>query len=233
MISTGKEKLRKGGPVEYSIGFVDFLGAKIDLSLRPLIPRPETKFWVRKVIREIQNKKAKNIQVLDLFAGSGCVGIAILKTCPDFCRRVDFAEIDGKFLNQIEINLKLNKISRTKYKLIQSDVFENIKGKYLYILANPPYVAESRKNEVQKSVLDFEPKKSLFGGNDGLFFIKKFLKEARFHLKNGGKIYLEFDPQQKEEVRKILIGSGHANHRFFKDQYGKWRYLILRLRAQD
>lgn len=245
-------------PIEYSVGFVDFLGVKIDLSKKPLIPRPETAFWVRKVIEEIKNYKLKikNLRILDIFAGSGCIGIAILKACPEFCRRVDFGEIDKKFLKQIEINLKLNKISRTKYRLLQSDIFQNInpvrkgvanvlglhpsrlsrcaglsngvKGDYNYILANPPYVAKSRQEEVQKSVLDFEPEKALFGGKEGLLYIKKFLKEAKGHLKKEGKIYLEFDPQQKEKIKKILERYGYTNYRFFKDQYRKFRYLTIK-----
>lgn len=215
-------------PIEYSKGFCRFLGCKIDLSCKPMIPRLETEFWVKKAIQDINLPRAKSrgkIDILDIFAGSGCIGISILKNIEN--SKVDFAEINKKFLKQIKINLKINKINPARYKVIQSDIFQRIKGKYDYIFANPPYVATSRKYLVQNSVLDFEPQTAIFAGSDGLFYIKRFLKEAKKHLKNYGKIYLEFDHFHKKELEKILSKFGYKNFKFFKDQYKKWRYVIL------
>lgn len=228
------EKLKKGEPVDYLIGFVEFLGSKIDLSQRPFIPRPETEFWLEKAIKEIQNskfrvpaKRVQNLKILDLFSGSGCIGLAILKNVKK--AKVDFAEIQKKFLKQIEINLKLNRVNKKRYRIIRSDIFDETTGKYDYIFANPPYISNKRLREVQKSVLNFEPKNSFFGGKDGLLYIKKFLKEAKSHLKKTGRIYLEFDPFQKEEIIKILNEFNYSSYQIHRDQYGKWRYLIVGL----
>ena len=221
-------------PDEYRKGFTKFLNCKIDLRNRVFIPRIETEFWVGKVINEIQyasKKRSLNscVFILDMFAGSGCIGIAILRACPEFCRRVDFVDNDKKAIEQIKINLKLNKIPKERYKIYKSDLFEKLKNKkYDIIFANPPYVAKERVKEVQPSVLRYEPKKAILAGKKGLFYIKKFLKEAKKHLKKDGIIYLEFDPLQKEDIEKISEKEKYKNFQFFKDQFKKYRWVKIK-----
>jgi len=220
------QRLQKGEPVAYVIGFVDFLGCKIDLSFRPLIPRPETEFWTEKAIEDIKKSGRKKVRCLDIFAGSGCIGVAVLKHAP--VAVVDFAEKEKKFLEQIKLNARLNNLSLKRCKFIQSDIFSNISddGGYDYIFANPPYVAETRRAKVQKSALKWEAPCAIFGGRNGLFYINKFLKQARGYLKPEGKIYMEFDSRQKNEIAGILKRRGYGNINFYKDQYGRWRYMM-------
>jgi release factor glutamine methyltransferase len=208
-------RLKAGEPIDYIIGWKEFLGVKIDLSLRPLIPRPETEYWVAKVVKGDPRPK-----ILDIFAGSGCAGLAVLKHWPEV--KVDFADLDDRALEQVRINLKLNKL---RGRLIKSDVFKNIKGKYDLILANPPYIPAGRK--LSQSVASFEPRRALFAGADGLNIIKKFLKDLPQHLRPGGTCYLEFDTNQKILIDKLLEKLGYQNHTFYRDQYGRYRYLVL------
>ena len=220
-------------PIEYVRGFTQFLGCKIDLSKKPLIPRVETEFWVEQAIKNIPTfSRMSECYVLDMFSGSGCIGIAILKHTPNsLC---DFADIEENSLKQIKINLKINNIHKKKYRIIKSDIFKNInkKNKYDYIFANPPYIPKKNKNKVQKSVLDFEPKKALFGGEDGLLYIRRFLKDAKNYLNPGGKIFMEFDSPQKKEIEKLVKKEGYnppvGGCEFQKDQYGKWRAVMLK-----
>ncbi len=222
------ERLKAGEPVAYVIGFSEFLGCRIDLSKKPLIPRVETEYWVGEAIKEINGGR-----VLDIFAGSGCIGIALLKNNKKvLCDISDFSE---DCLKQIRINLKINKIDKKRYKVIRSDIFRSINKKYDFILANPPYIPKTRKNKLPKSVINFEPKQALFGGTDGLYFIRKFLKEARNYLQpasteasaRGPKIFMEFDSAQKKEIEKLIKKFGYKNLEFHRDQFGKWRWVAI------
>ncbi|MDP2938715.1 MAG: class I SAM-dependent methyltransferase, partial [Candidatus Omnitrophota bacterium] len=138
-------------PIEYKRGYVNFLGCKIDLKFRPMIPRKETAFWLKRVIKEIC-KKGENFAFLDVFSGSGCIGLAVLKNCSKRAKMGVFSEIDKGFVKQIKFNLKLNEIDPKKYKVVQSDIFKNITGRYGYIFANPPYVGLDNRHLVQESV---------------------------------------------------------------------------------
>lgn len=223
------ERLKRGEPLDYVIGFTEFLGCKIDLSKKPLIPRPETEFWaevsIRKMSRYFHGREKHGTKVLDMFAGSGCIGIPIMRHIKN--STVIFSDNNKKFLEQIRINCRLNNIPENRYKIMKSNVFSNVKSKFDYILTNPPYIAKNRIKKIQKSVLKYEPKEALFGGEDGMFYIRKFLASAKNFLNHGGKIYMEFDSAQKNKIRKILEKYGYKNFEFEKDQYGRWRYLIV------
>ncbi len=215
-------------PKAYQKGFINFLNCKIDLSKRVLIPRIETMYWVKKAIKDIK-KNNKEIEALDIFSGSGCIGVAILKKIPVLCHKLDFADKCQKAVNQIKINLKINNIPEEKYKVYKSSFFNKIpKKKYDFIFANPPYVAKKRISEVGKSVLKYEPQEALFSGEDGLGHIKEFLKKAKSFLKKEGCIYLEFDPQQKGRIEKILQKQNYSFFKFHKDQFKKYRFVKIK-----
>ena len=217
-------RLKAGEPVDYVIGFTDFLGCKIDLSKKTLIPRQDTEFWVEEELKNISKGK-----ILDIFSGSGCIGVAILKKRSKVL--CDMVDKDKKAIEQIEINCKLNKISKKIYKIIRSDIFKNVRGKYDYIFANPPYVAIKKINSIQKSVLKYEPKNALFGGADGLYYIKIFLKQAKNRLNPGGKIFMEFSPEQKPAIEKVIRqladANKYKNFEFKKDQNNRWRWVAI------
>jgi len=213
---------------------IRFLGCRIDTSKRVFIPRPETEFWVEKAIETIKkmaNSKqsgldSKQIKILDIFAGSGCIGIAVLRNTKNTF--VDFVDIDKNAIEQIKINLLKNKIPKHRYRVHKSDIFQDLRNqKYDFILANPPYCALKRINEVDPEVLKNEPHIALLAGEDGMFYIRKFLRQAKIYLKPKGIIFMEFDPQQKSEIEEILKREGFK-FEIKKDQYKKWRYIIAK-----
>lgn len=210
--------LKTGYPVDYIIGYCDFLGLKIDLEKRPLIPRPETEFWTNKIVNTI-NKESK-LELLDIFCGSGCVGLALLKNFPN--ATCTFADINAEFLSQTKHNADINGISQERFQLIESDVFSRVAGKFDLITANPPYV--SKYDQTQPSV-KYEPAHAIFAEDNGLDLIRKFLTSARDYLNDGGKIFMEFGESQKQELEEILKRLGYTQVHFNADQFGKWRWI--------
>ncbi len=222
-------RLQNGEPLAYVIGWVPFLGAKIYLDSLPLIPRSETEFWVANAIDEI-NKKIKesnleNPKILDLCAGSGCIGVAILKNIAG--SQVDFVEIDTKHHETIQKNIienvNENSVDINRAKIFGGNLFENVNQKYDFILTNPPYINPDKIKDVQKSVLDNEPHIALFGGDDGMQIVREILKTVPKFLSENGVLYIEHEPEQANEIQNILPGIEPM-----PDQFGVIRYSIFR-----
>lgn len=227
------ERLKSGEHIDYVIGWKNFLGVKVDLSVRPLIPRPETEYWTEKVIEELRSRTKNQepgtkhlLRILDLFSGSGCVGLAILKHVPE--TRVDFADIEPAYFKGIRKSARWSGISGKRLKAITSDVFKDLgSAKYDYILANPPYIPLPRKKRLPAAVTRQEPSRALFGGKDGLRFIRILLREGKKHLAGEGGMVIEFDSPQKPEIAALARRYGW-HPEFSRDHYGKWRTAALR-----
>ena len=129
--------------------------------------------------------------------------------------------------SKIQKNLELNSIEKDRVNIVQTNDLDNIPNiVFDYIFANPPYIAEERKSEVQRSVLLHEPHKALFAADSGLLHIKKLLKDSYAILKTGGVLYIEFDSPQKDKLEQFIPTNLYA-YEFRKDQFGKWRVLKL------
>ena len=218
-------RMAKGEPLEYLLGEVKFCDAVIDLSLKPMIPREETEYWAKTAIAEIADnrqqitdlrEKAKPFRALDLFSGSGNVGIALLKNINDI--KVEMIEFDKSFKKQIEISLIKNKIEMDRAKVMTGDVFEGASGPYDVITAVPPYVPPQMKDEVMKE-LKGEKELSFFDKEDGYYYHKQVLSRAKEFLKDGGVLYLEFDITQKEKIEQLAKEYNLTKYRFLFDPY--------------
>ncbi len=213
-------RLESGEPLAYVIGFIPFLGCHIDLSMRPLIPRTETEYWAEKMISQFKLRQ-EEFTCLDLFSGSGCLGLSLSKHCSR--SKVDFADNSDNCIKQIKINLSLNNIGNERSKIIKSDLFDRIKDKYDLILANPPYLNQEQIECLTDSVKNYEPIDALAGGEEGLYFIEKFLFLAKRHLKKGGEIWLEFDSSQKKDIQNMANKYDYRCE-LGKDQFNSWRF---------
>lgn len=224
------KRLALGEPLAYLIGHSPFLDCTIWLDGKPLIPRPETEYWVAEAIKVIQGGQTMSLgigehtpHILDLCAGSGCIGIAVAKALPE--AHVDFGEIDVRLLPTIEKNLKENTIPLKRCNIVHTNLFSEVNKQYDFILSNPPYIDETLER-TEASVVKHEPYVALFGGKDGLEVIKKIIEQAPAHLTTGGQLWLEHEPEQSETIIQLAekVEFSATTH---KDQYGVERYSVL------
>lgn len=210
---------------DYARGWVPFLDCKIYLDSHPLIPRLETEYWVELAIAEIRHRMSDlDIRCLDLFAGSGAIGVAVLKHLPQ--SRVDFGEIDAAHLPTILKNVRENGIDENRVRAVKTDVWQDISGTYDIVLANPPYLSPALRDRVQSSVLAHEPETALFAEENGLALIRRTAEGLRAHLAPGGTLYIEHEPEQSESIAKIASENGLAADTF-PDQYGLARWSAV------
>lgn len=217
--------MARGEAYEYLIGEVPFCGVKIDLTFRPMIPRVETEFWVRHAIEQIKSGPSfYTLRMLDLFSGSGNVGLALLKNIPE--STVDFIEYDPKLNEQIELSIIKNNIKKTRTRVLTGDTWEGAIGTYDYIFAVPPYVPRHMMEEIMKD-LPAEDPLSFFDKDDGYYYHKQVMIHGHQFLRQGGAILLEFDITQREEIERLALEFGWNSYSFLQDPYEHECVIIL------
>lgn len=218
-------RLQKGEPYEYVLGYMDFLGAKIDLLLRPMIPRPETAFWVARAIEELKGKEGK-LHLADTFAGSGNVGVALLKHLPN--ATVDISEFDPALKEQIEKNIALNTIEPERALVIHGSVLEGLAGEYDAIFAVPPYVPYEALPDLDPEMIEYEPHMAFFAHENGHEFHHALIAGAWDLLKEGGTLYMEADMDHNDAIRNLVEGTKWSKLEFWPDPYGATPNVVLR-----
>ena len=207
-------------PAQYIIGHAEFYGMELKVDERVLISRPETEELVELILTENPNP---NLSVLDIGTGSGAIALAIAKNRPDWC--VTASDISPDALNLASENAKLQDL---KISFKKSDCFEEITENYDIIVSNPPYISRADESEVGLNVLHSEPHLALFAEEDGLAIYRKIAQEAKNHLREGGKVYLEIGYKQGRSVpalfRKYLP---EKRVRTLKDQFGQDRMVVV------
>ncbi len=226
-----KHRIERGEPWRYVLGYADFLDCRIDLSQRPMIPRPETAFWVQKVIEECssnsaQDKKGKGpIKALDLYAGSGNIGVALLKHLPQ--AHVTFSELDEKLLPGIERSIVDSGIDPSRATVIAGDSLNAIESTRVFdvICANPPYIDPADEADLDPE-MRHEPHIAFFGSADGMAHHRELIERGREFLSQHGAIYCECDIDQVPELKRILATTDWY-HEFWKDPFGHEDVMVL------
>lgn len=218
-------RLQNGEPYEYVLGHADFLGAHIDLSLKPMIPRPETAFWVARAIEELKVHDGP-LRIADTFAGAGNVGIALLMHLPN--ATVEFFELDSTLKPQIEKSIALNGIDASRTKVVTASDIEGLTGEYDAIFAVPPYVPYEALPELDQEMIDHEPHLAFFAHDGGHEFHKILIEKGRSFLKEGGVLYMEADMDHNDWVREAIKDTAWKSLEFWPDPYGATPNVVLR-----
>jgi len=209
------ERRKKGEPVAYITNNKEFWNDSFYVDKNVLIPRPDTELIIDQVLTIFP--KNKQLQLLDIGVGSGCILLSLLKERPNFFGTG--IDISKKSINISKYNAKILKLTN-RVKFYNSDV-DNFKiGKYDIIVSNPPYIKLLNLKYLERDVINFEPRLALSGGFDGFSNIRKVVSKAADLIKRNGRLILEIGFSQTEKVRKILKENGFYTNKVIKD-YGK------------
>lgn len=226
---------QKNMPIQYILGSVPFNDLTILVKPPILIPRPETEEWTINVVQQLKNLKNKSLQILDLATGSGCIALTFAQHLPKSL--VTATDISQTALTLAQENSTYNKIYNIH--LIKSDLFSAIhpKKQFDLIVANPPYIAESEKKELDRSVTQWEDNNALFAPDNGLALIKKIIDCAPAYLRENNEmkslaipqLAIEIDYQQGSIVKKYM-NKGHYNAvQIYKDLHSNDRVAVGRI----
>ena len=214
------QQLAAHKPAQYIIGRADFYEMQLKVDERVLIPRPETEDLVELILAE---NHEENLSVLDIGTGSGAIALALSKNRPDWS--VTAADISQEALELASENAK-NQNLQIFFK--KSDCFTEISEKYDIIVSNPPYISREDESEVGLNVLYSEPHLALFADEDGLAIYRRIAEDAKYHLKDGGKIYLEIGYKQGQSVPELFRKHFPEKRvRTLKDQFGQDRMVVV------
>ena len=223
IIRTLTDRHLNGEPVAYLIGEWEFYGLTLDVCRDVLIPRPDTETLVERGILFLRDKE--NARVLDLCAGSGCVGLAIADNCPD--AKVVLGEWSEDALRVCRQNIRRCALTE-QVQAAQADALEpppRLLRDFDLILCNPPYIPTLEIPRLDPSVRDYEPHIALDGGEDGLKFYRAVAKKWKRALKPGGKLAFEVGFDQAPAVEYILAEHGYQDIQTTLDPGMHWRVV--------
>ncbi len=214
----------KREPIAYILKNKEFWSKEFLVNRYTLIPRPETELLCENIIKIFKNK---NLYLLDMGTGSGCIILSILTELKnakgigvDISRKA--IEVAKKNANKLNLNKKVKFFNKP---------LENIYGyKFDLIVSNPPYIRTADIKNLSDDVKRFEPKIALDGGKDGLDVIKKVIYKSKTILKNLGWLALEIGYGQQNIVSQILKKQNFKQELLVKDYKNNVRCILARLK---
>ena len=207
-----------GEPLAYLIGEWSFCGMDLDVNESVLIPRTDTEVLAEQAIGFV--KTLDEPRVLDLCAGSGCVGLAVAKFCPG--SHVVLGELMEDALRVCRQNIRRCGLTAQvmPWQVNALDGPPPRFGEFDCIVSNPPYIPDGDIAGLDVSVRDYEPMTALKGGDDGLDFYRAISDKWRTALYPGSRLYFEVGIGQADDVLRIMRAQGFGDIEVVPDTAG-------------
>lgn len=218
------EELKNHKPIQYIIKKQEFMGFDFYVDENVLIPQPDTENLVEEVLFIINSIKDKSLKILDLCTGSGAIAISLSKILNSDKILIYGSDISEKALKIAQDNAIQN---CSKVVFLKSNIFNEINNNYKFdiIVSNPPYIETKTIEELSEEV-KYEPHLALDGGEDGLYFYREIIKNAKKYLNPNGYLAFEIGYNQKKQVEKLLEENGYKNIYSRKDLSGNDRVVV-------
>ena len=217
-------RLMKGEPIQYVMGHTDFCELRIEVGNGVLIPRQETEELVEAV------KECDPATILDIGTGSGCIALALKQRFPQ-------AKVTAMDISKEALTIARNNAERLGLDITfeQKDIFKVTPepNQFDLIVSNPPYVCEEERKEMERHVVDYEPKVALFVPDDHpLLFYEAITTYAATALTNGGTLAFETNRRFAHEVGALMADAGFSNIKLKRDMFNNERIVIGCLRKE-
>ena len=235
LLQFATKQLEQEVPLQYIIGKTEFYGLPFVVNKHVLIPRPETEELVAWVVSESsrfktfntstkQTTETKQLKILDIGTGSGCIPISLKKQLP--FAKISAIDISKEALTVAKKNAVLNNVD---IHFILQDILKTVAldQHYDIIISNPPYVRELEKKELKNNVLKNEPHVALFVENDNpLIFYAKIAELAKKYLNKNGLLFFEINQYLGTETIDLVNKKGLKNIQLKKDMFGNDRIIV-------
>ena len=218
-----EKHIKEDVPLSHLVGFEYFYDRKFKVTKDVLSPRMETEELIYKVIEYVKANNKNNLKILDLCTGSGIIAITLKKELDQISIDVVASDISEEAIEVAKENAQYHD---TDVRFIQSDIFNNIDDKFDIIVSNPPYI--DRKDEVtmQDNVLKYDPHLALFAEEEGMYFYRKIIEQAKDYLKENGVMFFEIGYDQKDKIIKLSKKNGYLAQ-VYKDINNRDRMAFL------
>ncbi len=235
MVKSLEEMVRRrlaGEPLQYVMRRWAFRHLDVLIDERVLIPRPETEVLVDIALELVRGVEAP--EIVDLGTGSGVIGLSLAGELYPKVGEVWLVDASAAALEVARANIAGIGRAGAVVRVAEGDWFEalpeELRGSVDVVVANPPYVAEG-DDEVEESVVRWEPASALFSGADGLDAIRRIVADAPAWLRNGGWLVMEMGYRQGDAVR-ALFDASWSSVAVKRDLSGRDRFVVAQYLAE-
>jgi release factor glutamine methyltransferase len=210
-------------PLQYILGWTEFMGMRFAVDRRALIPRPETEHLVEAAVGWARSRPDPSLRMLDIGTGAGNIAIAVARLLPG--ARITALDADSGALALAAANAESNAAPGIRF--VEGDIFGEVLAgeQFDAVLSNPPYVPLAEWEGLQPEVRDFEPRMATTDGADGLRFLRRIASFAAQRLVPGGMLFMEIGHGQAGEAAALTREAGLLGVQIAPDYQGIPRVL--------